>query len=59
MCSIILGGVTVTHEPPVHAPGVDGRGFASGELALLRLLIDQVVDDDVSRVPSGSAGRST
>ncbi|MFG1635079.1 HNH endonuclease [Pseudonocardia alni] len=40
--------MAVTHEPPVHAPGVDGRGFASGELALLRLLIDQVVDDDVS-----------
>ncbi|MEU9820000.1 DUF222 domain-containing protein, partial [Pseudonocardia alni] len=40
--------MTATQEPPVHATGVPGGGFTSGDLALARLLIDQVVDDDIT-----------
>ncbi|WP_308816317.1 HNH endonuclease [Pseudonocardia alni] len=40
--------MTATQEPPVHATGVPGGGFTSGDLALARLLVDQVVDDDIT-----------
>ncbi|MER5670917.1 hypothetical protein [Pseudonocardia alni] len=38
--------MTATQEPPAHATGVPGGGFPSGDLTLLRFLVEQALSAD-------------